>query len=124
MSFSKDIGDFNKNTKKASTAIFRGAALTIFGMVVKLTPVDKGTLRANWQVGINAPPKGKIGSTKRADVKGANNAKLGDTIYLVNNLDYAQKVEHGNYSTQAPNGMVKVAIASWEHVVNMKARSK
>jgi len=130
MSFSEDIKKFNSNTTKAATEIFRGSALTIFGMVVKLTPVKKGTLRSNWQVGINNAATGEVTDIDRGGnkaIKAIKNdtlsAKLGDKIYLTNNLPYAKEIENGN-SKQAPHGMVKVAVASWEHVVNQKARNK
>jgi len=44
-------------------------------------------------------------------------AKLGDSVYLVNNLPYAQKIEGGS-SKQAPVGMVKVTVAEYQKIIN------
>jgi hypothetical protein len=42
--------------------------------------------------------------------------KAGDTITLVNNLPYAQRLENG-WSGQAPNGMVSLTAQEFQQVV-------
>ena len=118
MSFDKDIKDFNKKTEKAALNVFRGTALSLFGRIVKRTPVDTGRLRGNWQASINISPSGNGDTNYRTTVGGV---KLGDSIYLTNNLPYANAIENG-HSKQAPVGMVRVTIVEFEHTVAMQAR--
>jgi len=39
-------------------------------------------------------------------------------IYFTNNLPYAARIEYGAHSTQAPSGMVRVALSTVEQSVN------
>jgi len=121
MSFDKDIANFTNKTEEAATKIFRGTALSLLGKIIKRTPVDTGRLRGNWFSSINAPIKKVDGSSEGYSSTVAK-AKLGNTIFFVNNLPYAQVIEHGDYSEQAPNGMVKVTVAEFESVVKANAR--
>jgi hypothetical protein len=138
MSFKSQITKFKNNTEKKATLTFRGTALSLFGMVILSTPVGNknlwkvprapagyvgGRLRGNWQVTLNTPADSFTddidadgGATQGSASRGISKAKLGDKIYLINNLPYAQVVENGS-STQAPNGMVKVAVASFNAAV-------
>ena len=49
-------------------------------------------------------------------------AKFGATIYLVNNLPYAVRLEYG-WSKQAPAGMVRITAAEFQSIVDDAARS-
>lgn len=82
------------------------------------TPVMDGTARGNYRVSINLPDFGF--SNAMQDVSGtsainkgvayvANNFKLGDVIYLQNNLPYIRRLENG-WSQQAPKGMFKLTM--------------
>lgn len=142
MSFSSDIQSFAKNAERAALKIFRGTALDLFGRIVKRTPVGNpsiwknqkrpdgyvgGSLRANWQVGINRQATGTVGPNKNIgsvisrESSSIKKAKGGDSIYITNNLPYAQAVEHG-HSKQAPQGMVKVTVAEFKGVVAARGR--
>jgi len=130
MSFDQDIKNFNEKATRAATNIFRGTALGLFANIVKRTPVDTGRLRANWQSEINSPPTGTAKDTDKGGgktIKDAKNktfkAKLGDSIFLVNNLPYAKVIEDGS-STQAPAGMVKVTVAEFQAIVNKNAKAQ
>ena len=47
-------------------------------------------------------------------------ASEGDAIYLVNNLPYAQRLENGWSTKQAPNGMVALSIQKFDgRVINV-----
>lgn len=82
-----------------------------------------GRFRGNWQVTFNAPASG---ARDRIDPSGAatlsegaqvlEDAKVGITIYLVNNLPYAERLEFG-WSKQAPAGMVRVTVAEFQGIV-------
>jgi len=87
-----------------------------------------GRFRANWQVQMNTKPNRTIKSTDKNGGKTINKAKsemlkykLGNTIYFINNLPYAEELEEGS-STQAPWGMVKVTVAAFRYIVDSEAR--
>ena len=117
MSFSEDIKDFSDKVNKAAVNTFRGTALSLFSKVVIRTPVDTGRLRGNWFSSINISPKGKGSEGYEGTV---SRAKLGDSIYLTNNLPYADAVENGS-SDQAPHGMVKVTVNEFKDEVKRQA---
>lgn len=60
-----------------------------------------GTLRGNWQIGVGAAPTDK----KEPDPSGVtavsgglsaiNGAEMGKSIYITNNMPYAERVEYG-----------------------------
>lgn len=129
MSFQSDIKKFTDKAEISAEKVFRGSALTIFRAVILRTPVDTGRLRANWQCSLNIPSGGEIDGTDKtgsgaisAAASKTNDAKLSDSIYLVNNLPYAQAIEDGHSQEQAPAGMVKTTISEWNRVVAEKAR--
>ncbi|KAF1045608.1 hypothetical protein [Xylophilus sp.] len=75
-----------------------------------------GRFRGNWQTSISAPVSGvvdRIDPTGQAAVgeASANMGGAGTVTYLVNNLPYAQALEYDAHSSQAPAGMVRVAMA-------------
>jgi hypothetical protein len=119
MSFSDDIRKFNEKTEKKVTKIFRGTALSLFGKIVVRTPVDTGRLRGNWQVQLNSAPTGTLDTTKVQDPSEAKRAKLGDAIFIINNLPYAEVIEDGS-SKQAPQGIVKVTVAEFKTIVALQ----
>ncbi|NTX09022.1 hypothetical protein, partial [Myxococcus sp. CA040A] len=43
-------------------------------------------------------------------------SKLGDTVYVTNNLPYARRLEFG-HSAQAPRGMVRVTVARLREIL-------
>lgn len=82
-----------------------------------------GRFRGNWMFSIGAPddttteevdPSGTK-STARITA-GAIEFKAGETCYITNSLGYAIPLEFG-HSTQAPGGMVRVAVASFQQTV-------
>jgi hypothetical protein len=85
-----------------------------FSEVIQKSPVDTGRFRGNWQTGIGSKPSGTTDSTDKSGQGAINEAaakvagfNLGQTIYLVNNLPYAMRLEMGS-SKQAPSGMVRL----------------
>jgi len=128
MSFSKDINRFGRKLEKTAEAIFRGTSLDLLSRIVKRTPVDQGTARGNWQIGLNVAPSNEVDT---ADKNGSNTiasgngklraVKLGDSVFVTNNLPYAGVIEHGG-KNRRPHGMVKVTVAEYQNVVNANAR--
>ena len=82
-------------------------ALTLDRKIVERTPVDTGRARANWFVAEGAP---RI-ETTTATTPVARPPLTGDSvIYITNSLPYIVPLEYG-HSGQAPNGMVRIALA-------------
>ena len=101
MSFSGDIGRFANKAERNSLVVFSAVSLDIFGRIIKRTPVDTGRLRNNWQI--------------------TPNIILGKSVFITNNLPYAQVIVDGS-SEQAPRGMVKVTVAEFDSIVRKAAR--
>lgn len=112
-SFKDQMKKFNAKAEKAATLVFRGTALSLFSQIVTRTPVDTGRLRGNWQAGINSPADSGGDSAIGA-------LTLGDTVFITNNLPYAQVIESGS-SKQAPNGMVAVTITEFQRIIKAQA---
>jgi hypothetical protein len=90
---------------------------TIFRVAVKLSPVYSGALRASWRVSFEAPREDVTdGYSPAAPIRGATfrwprGFKLGMTVFVSNNQPYAEMIEYGGWSKQAPYGMLRLAIA-------------
>jgi hypothetical protein len=102
------------------------AASQVYKEMVDRTPVGRpelwkmpppagykpGDLRKAWEIDwgkgyikATASYSGKLGS-----VSGANSYKLGDTIWVRNQTDYAYAVEFGWSTRQAPQGMMRISV--------------
>lgn len=142
MSFTGDLRRFKKKTKKAGTMIFRGTALDLFGKIIKRTPVGNpsewaspapkgytgGSARANWQASLNSAKTDEVDATDKSGGPTIENAgaivataKIGDSIYLVNNLPYINRLENG-WSGQAASGMVNVTVAEFKAIVRKNTK--
>jgi hypothetical protein len=104
---------FNDVTSRIQQRIdrkVRAVTVGVFSSVIKMTPVDTGRAKGNWQCTIGTPANGE---NQLADSEGAMIAvvpnEAGSKVYLTNNLPYIQKLEYG-HSTQAPSGMVRISI--------------
>lgn len=106
----------------------RASALEVFSLIIMGSPVDTGRLRGNWQTTINSPA---VRTTERLDPNGslalaealANLGSMVDVVYMVNSLPYVEQIEYEGWSRQAPEGMVRIAIARWQEIVEKKARA-
>lgn len=128
MSFSSDLKKFADKTEKNAEKLVRGTSLAMFSSVIKRTPVKSGRAKGNWQTDVSKPATGTL---ERLDPSG-NQAiqeavqktrpfKLGQSIYMVNNLPYIQKLENGS-SKQMPSGMVKITVGEFQREINRQAR--
>ena len=122
--FSVQVGDWCRKAGSNAEKVVRKVALELFARVILRTPVDTGRARGNWFPSIGSPnqsvdthvdPTGS-GSTGRAGAT-VQSAKLGDVIYLTNNLPYIRRLEYG-YSRQAPSGMVRLTVAEFKQIVD------
>lgn len=88
-----------------------------------------GRFRGNWQFSIDSPATAELGridpsgnETMAELIAQVQTLTIGQTAYIVNNLPYAVPLEYG-HSTQAPSGMVRVTLASFQRIVEQAARS-
>lgn len=95
-------------------------SLEMFSRVILRSPVDTGRFRANWQVAIGSVPTGTLEISDKAGTitvgkaqAAALGVQVGQTIALVNNLPYAQRLENGS-SKQAPGGMVALTVQDFQ----------
>lgn len=102
-----------------------GIGLLALTGIVRKSPVDTGRFRGNWITSVG----GVSGATfDRVDPSGSLSINEGagslmgypntmPTIYLQNNLPYANRLENG-WSRQAPGGMVALTVAEIEAQMN------
>jgi hypothetical protein len=129
MSFGGDVNNWADKAERRMEEAIRKIALSVFREVILMSPVDTGRFRGNWQVAINSMPQGTVEiddksgsiSISKADAA-AMQLKVGQAIYLVNNLPYARALEYG-HSKQAPSGMVRVTVRRWKPIVEQVAGS-
>ena len=101
MSFQSDVDKFNRKVTKLVGEEFQSICINLMNDAIRLTPVDTGRLRANWQGTINTPASASIiasgsGGFVAADAAGSvGNLQADDDFYLTNNLSYAVPVEIG-----------------------------
>jgi hypothetical protein len=125
--FSLGLDAFIAKAKANADTVVRQASLSVLSSVVKRSPVDTGRFRGNWQTTIDAPASGDVSLLDKsgaasisAGVGALTNVKAGETVWIVNNLPYAQRLENG-YSDQAPAGMVRVTVTEFQRYVAQAA---
>tara|TARA_R100001443_G_scaffold95266_2_gene101710 strand:- start:802 stop:1194 length:393 start_codon:yes stop_codon:yes gene_type:complete len=115
--FNVSLDNFRGDTLEAVTKKKRLIGLKVLRGVVLKTPVDTGRARANWQLSINIPKTDVKKTTNNTAVADGNRTlktiKLGEDIYITNNLPYIGRLERG-HSKQAPRGMVALTLAEIE----------
>lgn len=128
-SFAIQLAEFAEQAKDAIDSTLREVVIEIGNSVIRMTPVDTGRARGNWQFSIGAPAAGtldvvdKDGSAAMARIEGDSLLfKAGETAYIVNNLPYAIPLEYG-HSDQAPGGMVRVTLARFEQIIEEAVRN-
>lgn len=125
--FGKELKKYLKNVQKTGTKEIRGVGLQALKMVMIESPVDKGTFRGNWNVGIGGIDN-SIDLTRRAPralsegKARLGSLKSGDKINISNALPYAMRLEFDGWSTQAPSGMVRITLI--ELTFWLKAKNK
>lgn len=122
--FNAILDDFKVDIKTASEQMVRRVAFAVDKAVVMASPVDTGRFRANWQITVNVAATGTVehvpgvaGSTTAANTQKAldqigpvmKDYRLGQPIYIVNNLVYGPRLNDG-HSKQAPANFVQMAI--------------
>ena len=119
MSFSIDVTNYAKKTKRSVDQTVRAIKISLFSAVIRDTRVDTGRLRGNWQTTTGRPASSAIdrldkipqGTNGGAAFDAVPGVVKGDTVdYLTNNLPYAEKWED-------EDGMVAKNIANIKQIV-------
>jgi len=90
----------------------------IFRAAVKLSPVYSGAFRASWRISFNGTRedvtngRGPLNPIRGASFRWPSGFKLGDMVVISNNQPYAELIEYAAWSSQAPYGVLRLAIAS------------
>ena len=122
--FSNRIQKFASDSEAKSNRVLRRVSLDLLRRLIIRSPVDTGRFRGNWVTGINqfseVNPDTKDKSGGVTISKGESDlarAKIGDRIFISNNLPYAVRLENG-WSLQAPAGMLAITAAEWPGIVS------
>lgn len=138
-SFSLDVKKFADGFSDGAEQAIRGVTFKLFSAIIKSTPVDSGRARGNWFT-TGQKPSSKI--TNKSDKSGSGSISDAQQVIvgiadwsrftLTNNLPYIEKLEFGGYgdgpktsggfSTQAPQGMVRINIARFNRLLEQQAK--
>ena len=125
----KALAKHKEKTNADINKAIRVATISVWGNILRLTPVDTGRARSNWFVGMSV---GNMTSDRTNDKGAGYIAKelpknlLNKKVFLYNNLPYIEKLEFGGYGSNdtektntqgfsklAPKGMVRVSLLNW-----------
>lgn len=127
MSFALDVSKFVEKAKKNPETVMRQVSIKLFSAIIKASPVDTGRFRMNWMASGATPASGTTDATDKSGNTATGNAtsfvlKAADwrEFTLTNNLPYAQRLEYG-WSQQAPQGMVRTNVSSFQQLINEEA---
>lgn len=125
MSFSVDLSRWVAKANGNVDKVLRQTVMLASQGIVQRSPVDTGRFRANWQFSVGVPD---LSTSKQVDPSGSitmariqgqiAGIKAGQDAYLTNSLPYAHRLEFEGWSSQAPNGMVRVTLAGLQAAVN------
>lgn len=125
-SFSASIDQWVQQTKDDLEELFRAVTISIGTSVIKISPVDTGRFRGEWQFTIDSPAAAQNGRIDPEGVQaiaevvdGALMLQVGQTAWITNLLPYAIPLEYG-HSDQAPNGMVRLTMARVQEIVRQE----
>ena len=142
--FEIGLRKFAEKTELKINDVVRKIGLEVYSSVVMRSPVDTGRFRGNWNVSLaNFDPSvseltDKEGAASIANATVSIAEYKGGSIYISNNLPYAQVLEYGKYGTgasatvkttrdgysiQAPYGMVRITVVEFQEMVNKVVNS-
>ena len=128
-SFALDLAKFAQQAQDAIDETLQEVVIELGNSLIRMSPVDTGRFRGNWQFSIGTPASGSLdandpsGNQTSARIVGDSILfKAGETAYIVNNLPYAIPLEYG-HSDQAPGGMVRITLARFQAIVEEAIRT-
>ncbi|MFZ2172398.1 MAG: hypothetical protein WAW61_22520 [Methylococcaceae bacterium] len=145
MSFTLDINKFIEKAGAQADLVPRRIVSGILRKVVLKSPVGNtanwkdqshlpkgyvgGRFRANWQVGVDTMPSGKVSGTDKsgsktiaAGIAAIPEQAAGHVYYVQNNLPYAQALEDGHSTQSPPGNMVAGTVAEFESIIREATR--
>jgi hypothetical protein len=122
MSLSIDLAKFAKKAGGNAGLVVRKTIIDMVSSIAKRTPVDTGRLAGNWQTTFNTPATSqlqRIGPLESIAEASAKMASWRDgSIFITNNLPYANRIEFEAWSKKAPAGMARVTVREFQQFVN------
>ena len=125
MSFESDLDKAFSFAQYSTEEIYKEACIQMCEVIIDTTPFDTGALKGAWVTEANSPrfvhepdrldPYGLKSKAEAREV--FKSANVESDIYFTNGLDYADSMESGYGSKQAPEGMVSVNIRRWPFIV-------
>ena len=116
--FALDLNRFLRVVETEGTREIRQVSLAGLKGVMLKTPVDNGTARANWNVGLNIVDRSTSDESSSSSKNNIDPSKFnegssviarvkeGDSINISNSMPYINRLEFTDYSTQG-SGMVR-----------------
>ncbi|TWI52981.1 hypothetical protein IQ22_02816 [Pseudomonas duriflava] len=127
--FALSIREWAEKAEGAIDDTLRAIVVELGSSIIRMSPVDTGRFRGNWQFSLERPSTGQLeaedkdgAETLAKLVAEANTFSAGQTAYIVNCLPYAIELEYG-HSQQAPQGIVRITVARFQQIVRDAARS-
>lgn len=130
MTFSAQIFAFTRKCGMRADQVVRKVVLDLGREIVQRTPVDTGMARSNYFFGYDRitsidhtkSNNGAPSLSRAAEFTGT--LKAGTVCYITNNVPYIMTLEMGRFegppgrgSIQAPEGMARVTVARFHHMV-------
>ena len=128
--FEDIINRWVEETEADVKSILQTLVFKIGNEVVRLSPVDTGRFKGNWQLTIGAPSSSSLlrydesGGITLGDMQRVvRTLTPGQVAYIQNTVTYGYDLEYGS-SAQArdPDGMVRVTAAKFTMLVNEAVR--
>lgn len=130
------INEWVEHTETVMDDILQTIVFKVGESVVRLSPVDTGRFRGNWQLSIDSTANSSLvrydkdgQSTINEIASRANSFTAGQVAYIQNHVLYGNDLEYGLYngptskvtdegfSRQAPSGMVRITEMQFDSIV-------
>jgi hypothetical protein len=111
--------------------VIRKSTIELFGQIIKMTPVDTGRAKGNWQCSVGSQITSEtdrddgsrsqsLSSSKAYSDVVRTVPKAGNVVWLSNNVPYIRKLEYypsgKGGSVQAPQGMVRISLQRFGNI--------
>lgn len=117
MSIQSQLEAIAKRSTEKVEKVIRVSVFEVGNRIVIRSPFKTGLFISRWLTGINAIDNRGEGQINQV----ASDFKIGDTLYFVNSLPYADRLEKG-WSDLARNGMVKLSAAEFDAIAEAAIR--
>jgi hypothetical protein len=127
MSFAEDLAAFARLAAERADGVARAAVSETGRRLIARSPVSTGHFRANWQLGVGAPPTGEIvtSGTRESPALAPEIPVMkpgGRRYFWVNNVAYAGDLETGK-GGRRPMGLTALAEMEFPSIVARTVKS-